>query len=389
MGNKRHRRRQSLGVLVISCSLPVAAQSTTPKEVQAIFAHGQKALADKQYPAAREDFSRLLRLGVRTAPVYSNLGVVYLHSGRPDEAIKMLESAERLAPTVAGIRLNLGLAYFREREFKLAAPYFGEVLSLDPNHVQARYLQGICAFMTDNFQAAVDSLQPLFAQESNDLEYLFMLGISDGMLKRSEESQQVFAQLVKAGGDTPHLHLLLGKAYLALGDLNAADEELTKADKDGPLPYAHYYRGIVAQKQGQMDRAADEFAQEVALIPNNPWAFRELAIIKVDRGDVRGATQLLERGVTNNPDTPDLYAALGRTYLQSANARSAVPALKRAISLDPRNGTYHFQLARAYLAEGLHQKADEEMAQTRALSNGGVAGQMELLSRGPADTATP
>ncbi len=272
---------------------------------------------------------------------------------------------------------------------RLASRYFGEVLSLEPNHVQARYLQGICGFMTDDFQAAVDSLQPLYAQEASDLEYLFMLGISDGMLKRTEESQQVFAQLVKAGGDTPHLHLLLGKAYLALGDLNAADEELMKASKDGPLPYAHYYRGVVAQKQGQMDHAADEFAQEVALIPNNPWAFKELAIIKVDRGDVRGATQLLERGVTNNPDTPDLYAALGRTYLQSANPRSAVPVLKRAISLDPRNGTYHFQLARAYQAEGLHQKAEEEMAQTRALSNGGTTGQMELLSRGPADTATP
>jgi tetratricopeptide (TPR) repeat protein len=376
-------------LLAVSCCLPVAAQSITPKQVQAIFAHGEKALADKQYPAAREDFSRLLRLGVHTAPVYSNLGVVYLRSGRPDEAIKMLESAEQLAPTVAGIRLNLGLAYFREREFRLASRYFGEVLSLEPNHVQARYLQGICGFMTDDFQAAVDSLQPLYAQEATDLEYLFMLGISDGMLKRTEESQQVFAQLVKAGGDTPHLHLLLGKAYLALGDLNAADEELMKASKDGPLPYAHYYRGVVAQKQGQMDHAADEFAQEVALIPNNPWAFKQLAIIKVDRGDVRGATQLLERGVTNNPDTPDLYAALGRTYLQSANPRSAVPVLKRAISLDPRNGTYHFQLARAYQAEGLHQKAEEEMAQTRALSNGGTPGQMELLSRGPADTATP
>jgi tetratricopeptide (TPR) repeat protein len=389
MVQKPHRRRLSLGLAGVFCCLPLAAQSITPSQVQAIFAHGEKALADKQYPVAREDFSRLLHAGVHTAPVYSNLGVVYLHSGRPDEAIKMLESAERLAPAVAGIRLNLGLAYFHEREFKQASRYFGEVLSLDPNHLQARYLQGICGFMTDDFQATVDSLQPLFAQQANDLEYLFMLGISYGMLKRTEESQQVFAQLVKAGGDTPHLHLLLGKAYLALGNLKTADEELAEAGKDGPLPYAHYYRGIAAQKQGQLDRAAEEFSQEVELVPNNPWAFKELAVIKVDRGDVKGATQLLERGVTNNPDTPDLYAALGRIYLQSGNPRSAVPVLKRAISLDPRNGTYHFQLARAYLAQGLHAKADEEMAQTRALANGNTTGQMELLSRGPAPTATP
>ena len=389
MVSKPNRVRLGLGLLGVFCCLPMAAQSAAPSEVQAIFAHGEKALADKQYPAAGEDFSRLLRLGVRTASVYSNLGVVYLRSGRPDDAIRMLARAERLAPAVAGIRLNLGLAYFHEREYKQASRYFREVLLLAPDHLQARYLEGICAFMTDDFQAAVDSLGPLFSEERNDLEYLFMLGISYGMLKQAEESQQVFAQLVKAGGDTPQLHLLLGKAYLALGDFKEADQELIKASQDGPLPYAHYYRGILAQKLGRIDRAAEEFEQEVALIPNNPWAFKELALIKVDQGDVTGAKHLLERGVANNPDTPDLYAALGRIYLQTANPRSAVPVLKRAISLDPRNGAYHFQLARAYMAQGLHGKADEEMAQTRALASGSATGQMEILSRGAAATATP
>ena len=247
----------------------------------------RRLLPTKQYPAAEEDFNHLLRLGIHTAPVYSNLGVVYLRSGKPDDAIRMLERAKELAPTVAGIRLNLGLAYFHEREYKQASRYFGEVLSLDPDHLQARYLQGICGFMTDDFQAAVDSLRPLFAQETNDLEYLFMLGISYGMLKRAEESQQAFAQLVKAGGDTPQLHLLLGRAYLALGDFQEADQELTQASQNGPLPYAHYYRGVLAQKQGQLDRAAEEFGQETALMPNNPWAFKELATIKVDQGDGR------------------------------------------------------------------------------------------------------
>ncbi len=216
-----------------------------------------------------------------------------------------------------------------------------------------------------------------------------MLGISYGMLKRAEESQQAFAQLVKAGGDTPQLHLLLGRAYLALGDFQEADQELTQAGKNGPLPYAHYYRGVLAQKQGHLDRAAEEFGQETALVPDNPWAFKELATIKVDQGDATGAKQLLERGVALNPDAPDLYAALGRIYLQSGNAKSAVIVLKRAISLDPKNGTYHFQLARAYQAQGLHDKANEEMAQTRALASEGAAGQMEMLSRGAAATATP
>ena len=58
----------------------------------------RRLLRTKQYPAAEEDFNRLLRLGVHTAPVYSNLGVVYLRSGKPDDAIRMLERAKDLPP---------------------------------------------------------------------------------------------------------------------------------------------------------------------------------------------------------------------------------------------------------------------------------------------------
>ena len=98
--------------------------------------------------------------------------------------------------------------------------------------------------MTDDFQSAVDALQPIMEKEQSDLEYLFMLGISYGMLKRDQESRRTFAQLVEAGGDTPHLHLLLGKAYLALDQLADADRELGLATKGDSLPYADYYRGF-------------------------------------------------------------------------------------------------------------------------------------------------
>ena len=98
------------------CSSQCTAQYARTHDAQALIEHGQKALAEKQYAAAEQDFTRLLQLGVRTAPVYSNLGVAYLRLGKFDKAIQMLQQAQKLAPNVAGIRLNLGLAYFRERE---------------------------------------------------------------------------------------------------------------------------------------------------------------------------------------------------------------------------------------------------------------------------------
>src|SRR5271169_6618446 len=378
-----------LALLATSCASSYPAQQTQVPDRQVLIAKGQKELDEKQYAAAEQDFKRLLELGVRTAPVYSNLGVVYLRLGKIDKAIRMLEHAKTLAPNVPGIRLNLGLAYLREHEFKLASGSFAEVISMDSNHVQAQYLKGFCDFMTDDFESAVDSLQPIMDQEQSDLEYLFMLGISYGMLKRDEDSERTFARLIEVGGDTPHLHLLLGKAYLALGQLAEADKELQQATKGEPLPYAHYYRGILAQKQGKTDEAAEQFSQEVALVPNNPWAYQELATIKMDRDDHAGAIQLLLRGVRNNPESADLCATLGRAYLRSPDTKRAITMLKKAIAMDPKSGMYRYQLARAYLAEGRRQEAEVEMQQARTLMSGDSQGKMELFSRDAPDSTTP
>jgi len=382
MVRKTSRTCFVLVLLAFFCGLSSPAQHAPSQDAQSLIMQGQKALAEKQYTTAEQDFTRLLQLGVRTAPVYSNLGVVYMRVGKIDKAITMLDKARNLAPTVPGIRLNLGLAYLREQEFKLASRSFAEVISLDPNDLQAQYLKGMCDFMTDDFQAAVDSLQPIFDQEQTDLEYLFMLGISYGMLKRDEDSQRTFAHLVEVGGDTPHLHLLLGKAYLALGQLSEADKELQQATKGEPLPYAHYYRGILAQKQGKTDEATAQFSEEVALIPNNPWAYKELATIQMDRDENAKAIQLLERGVKNNPESADLYATLGRAYLHAPDTKRAVAMLKKAIALDPKSGMYHYQLAQAYLAEGHRQQAEVEKQQARKLMSGDSQGKMEQFSRG-------
>src|SRR5207245_6355668 len=224
--------------------------------------------------------------------------------------------AKALSPDVSGIRLNLGLGYFRKHQFKLAASNFGDVISSDPNNLQARYLKGICDFMMDDFHAAIAAFEPIQIAEQDDLEYLFMLGTSYGMLKRTDDSLRVFQRMIEAGGDTPHLHLLLGKAYLALSQLDNAAVELKRATENPSLPFAHYYLGVLNRQQGRLDLAATEFEKEIEIAPGNPSAYKDLAEIRLDQSDVQGAVQVLEKGVEHNPDAPDLLATLGRAYLQ-------------------------------------------------------------------------
>src|SRR4029077_10167399 len=123
----------SVLMATILASCVALCQPSDPKEV---FEHGQRALAAGKYADAEHDFDHLLRMGHRSAPVYSNLGVAYLRGGKLEDAIRMLKEAKRLAPDMSGVDLNLGLAYYRQREFKEAVPYFAAVLSADPANIQ-------------------------------------------------------------------------------------------------------------------------------------------------------------------------------------------------------------------------------------------------------------
>jgi len=137
--------------------LPLPAQSPgvgnparrlTEQDPRAAFERANRALAAKDYPSAEQGFKDFLKLDPQSAAAYLDLGVVYMRTGRPDEAIRTLETAKKLDPHMVGIDLNLGLIYYREQDLKRAIPYFERVVKAKPDSLQAHYLLGLSHFVS-------------------------------------------------------------------------------------------------------------------------------------------------------------------------------------------------------------------------------------------------
>src|SRR5207247_5622278 len=90
----------------------------------------------------------------------------------------LLNKAERLAPQVAGIRLNIGLAYYRQSEFLKAIPEFESVVRDQPDALQPRHLLGLCYFFAERWADAASTLEPLWTQECTQQNYLYILSIA-------------------------------------------------------------------------------------------------------------------------------------------------------------------------------------------------------------------
>jgi len=97
---------------------PIQTSHTSDKK--SIYLAGEKALQGGQLTAAEKDFRQVLAIDPHDPGANSNLGVIYMRRKQWNTALKYLNEAEKAAPQVAGVRLNIGLAYYRQGKFAAA-----------------------------------------------------------------------------------------------------------------------------------------------------------------------------------------------------------------------------------------------------------------------------
>src|SRR5271155_1948274 len=144
------------------------------------FARGETALRANNLDAAEAAFRRVVAIDPKAAGAYANLGVIEMRRKHWSAALVELRRAEKLAPDLAGIRLNIGLVYFHQQDYRAAIAPFESVVKDTPDSSQASYLLGLCDFFTQRYADAAAALEPLWDRESNNLSYLYVLGIAPG-----------------------------------------------------------------------------------------------------------------------------------------------------------------------------------------------------------------
>src|ERR1700692_1770156 len=75
---------------------------------QAWFAKGQAALQAGDLDAAEVEFRKVAAADPRSGAAYANLGVIAMRRKQWEQALALLQKAERLDPKMTGLRLNIG-----------------------------------------------------------------------------------------------------------------------------------------------------------------------------------------------------------------------------------------------------------------------------------------
>ncbi len=111
-----------------------------------------------------------------------------------------------------------------------------------------------------------------------------------------------------------------------------------------PEQFITQAQGFVGQ--GKLSQAIDAYNQALALKPNDPSIYIELAQVQVLAGDYKDAQTNAEDALLLNPNLSEANAVRASALDWQGNYLDAEAAVKRALELDPNNADAH-----AYYAE--------------------------------------
>jgi tetratricopeptide (TPR) repeat protein len=273
-------------------------------------------------------------------------------------------------PEVAGIRLNIGLAYYRQNEFLKAIPPFESVVHEQPTAAQPRHLLGLCYFFAERWSDAAHMLEPLWDQESRTLSYLYVVAIAAHRAGLKDLDDRATAQLIKVGDGSPEYHLFMGKAHLNLEQYDMALADFQAAAEANPkLTFVHFNLGLAYLKKQDYERARDEFLKDAAVEPDLAFNYDELGDVYSLMQQDSNAEKSYREAVRRDPRMVSSYLGLAKACQRENKYSQALTAIDSAEKLDPRRTDIHYVRGQILIHLGRKEEGRKELEASVRIDN--------------------
>lgn len=354
-------RTMKAALVVLACLLRATASAQTPAadEIGRYAAEGEKALAERNWPAAVSAYEKLSELSPDTAEVHAQLGMLYFQLRQFGRAVPALRRAIELKPDLPGVDVLLAVGLSEVGRFEEALPGLrkGFEQTSDPAMRRAAGLQLQRAYNgLGQDQEAVEVALALTRSYPDDPEILYHAG-----RLVSNYAYLLTLHLFDVAPTSAWTHQASGEANESMGNYEAALEDYRKVLALQPQrPGIHYRLGRVQLARARPPvsaadaevLAAQEFEEELRIDPTNADAAYELGELARKAGDLARARELFALAVEHYPDFEQGHLGLGRVLIAQGHPAEALPHLERAASLNPEDDVVFFQLWQAHRALG-------------------------------------
>jgi tetratricopeptide (TPR) repeat protein len=380
---------QAFGValMLAGCGASALSQSTQWQTALSLEQQGR-------YAEAETAWTVLSKEQPSNPTPYAYLGLLDARQQHYPEAIAYYRKAMALNPAMPGLRTNLGLAFFKNGDYKQAIQVLDPLLKAasrtSPEAQRLTVLVGMSHYGLAEFAAATPYLKQAADRDPLNLTLLLTLAHSCLLSRQYKCVLDTYHRMIALNAESAEVDMLMGEALDEMKNPVDATRKFRDAVKADPKePNVHFGLGYLLWKQGQTQEAAQQFQAELANDPHHLQAMFYLADSDIQMNQMEEARPLLEKLVKINPQDYMVHLDLGILYIDEDRKQDALTELQTAAKLEPSDVRAHWQLARLYRAMGKTVQAKVELDKTRNLNKAADDHLLKIMSGNPHAPSAP
>ncbi len=322
-----------------------------------------------------------------------------------------------------------GYCLMREKQFTEAATKFELLSKLLPDKPYPRYDLALMQTLANKNEAAIQTLQPLLAEQVVDPDVLSLASqayeasgdtpnavsslrraillqpdnadfyVQFGGLCLSHDSFEVGLDMINAGikrvPNNARLYIVRGLLYAQLAEYDKADQDFVTAEQLNPAQVTGSYALALTEIQaGHAEDALAEIRKKLIDHPNDASLHYALARILIEQGAKVGSAPFRQAidsallAVRLKPDFTPARDLLASIYLKSGQNTLAIEQCRRALQTDPMDQSALYHLIMASHNSGQKAEIDALVQRLLLLQHGDGAEQesrtrYKLVEQGP------
>jgi tetratricopeptide (TPR) repeat protein len=317
---------------------PDDAQSLSPKTPAPDFDTARKLMQEGKYDEALAQLQLLAAQNPKLTGLSHEMGAAYYKKGDYLKATGYLKQALEENPKDNEAVQLLGLSYYLSGRPNEAIPLLEKVQTWYPfANVDAAYILGVSYIQVKNYPQARVAFAHMFDVPADSAaSYLF----TARMLLRQEFdpiAEEYAQKAVAIDPKLPLAHFLLGELYLYKSRIPEAITEFEKEKAINPAHAPIYYKLADAYSRIQKFDDAERLLQRsIWLDATSTGPYILMGKVLEKKGEFDLAVRALQRAVTMDPNNSITHHLLGQAYRDLGRNDEAERELKSAEQLQER-----------------------------------------------------
>jgi tetratricopeptide (TPR) repeat protein len=331
---------------------------TPDARVQKLHAEAKSAEDAGDVSGAIAKYQEILKLAPRLGAAYNNLGLLYFKQRDFEKAALILQKGLIVDPKMPSASALLGISFYQLGKYPEAKVPLEKALTANPDDNNAELFLARSLIRLEDHRSAAEHLQNLARREPGNQEVWYLLG--KVYMRLSEQS---LAKMNAIDPNSVLAHEMSGEIMASMKNYDGAVVEFKKAVEVAPRQAGtHYELANAYWNLGDWDAASAEFQAELANDPHNcmaKWKLGNILLEQNSRPDEALADT--DEALSTCPTLTQARVDRARALLKLNRNQDALPDLETAVKASPEEPTIHFFLAQAYRALGRAQDAKLEM----------------------------